>query len=60
MIQECSDVSEGGSGTLKFCEQSYLHFLNLPLENQAIASEFVLKYGQEEDSVILCQILLEE
>ena len=52
MIQECSEVSEGGSGKLKFVEQSSSHFLKLPLENQAIASEFVLKYGQEEDSVI--------
>ena len=52
MIQECSEVVEGGSGKSKFVEQSYSHFTNLPVENQAIASEFVLKYGQEEESVI--------
>ncbi len=60
MIQECSEVSEGGSGKLKFVEQLYSHFLKLPLENQAIASEFVLKYGQDEDSVICWRILSEE
>jgi hypothetical protein len=31
MIQECSEVSERGSDKLKFVEQSYLHFLKLPL-----------------------------
>ena len=43
MIQECSEVVEGGSGKSKFVEQSHSHFTNLPVENQAIASEFVLK-----------------
>ena len=52
MIQECSEVSEGGSGKLKFVEQSCSHFTNRPIENQAIASEFVLRYGQEDDSMI--------
>ena len=60
MIQECSEVAEGGSGKSKFVEQSYSHFTNLPVENQAIASEFVLKYGQEEESVIHWRILSEE
>jgi hypothetical protein len=60
MIQECSEVSQGESGKLKVFEQSCSHFLKLPLENQAIASEFFLKYGEEEDSVISWQILLEE
>ena len=49
MIQECSEIAEGGSGKSKFVEQSYSHFTNLPVENQAIVSEFVLKYGQEEE-----------
>ena len=46
MIHECSEVSERGLGKMKFVEQSYSHFFKLPLENQAIASAFVLKYGQ--------------
>ena len=45
---------------MNFVEQSYSHFLKLPLENQAITSEFVLKYGQDEDSVICWRILSEE
>jgi hypothetical protein len=60
MIHECSEVIEGGSSKLKFVEQSYSHFTNLPIKNQAIASEFVLKYGQEDDSVICWRILSEE
>ena len=60
MIQECSEVVEGGSGKSTFVEQLYSHFTNLPVENQAIASEFVLKYGQEEESVIRWRILSEE
>jgi len=42
MIQECLEVNAGGSGKLKV-EQSYSHFIKLPLENQAIVYEFVLK-----------------
>ena len=52
MIQERSEASERGSGKVKFIEHLYSHFLKHPLENQAIASEFVLKYRHEEDSVI--------
>jgi len=46
MIQECSEVNEGGSGKLKYVEQLYSHFVKLPLENQAIATKFVLSTVQ--------------
>jgi hypothetical protein len=60
MIQECAEVNDGGSGKLRYVEQSYSCVVKLLLENQAIATEFVLKNTPEEGSVICWHILYEE
>ena len=45
---------------MKYVEQLYSCFVKLPLENQTIATEFILKYGPEKGSVIRWHILSEE